>query len=116
VNDGINRLISYFRTDLKRSRFHIVNAWMLLICFFAGQTIVYVHQHSKTRIVVCHRSHTVVIEKCQLCDAMHHNSMTVETQQHFAPLTVNKHTYIQVQYDFVSIGLILSAGRSPPRA
>jgi len=57
---------------------------------------------------------TTLSEKCQLCDAMHHNAMALTDHQYFIPNISSDHVYKQGKYDFVSIALILSAGRSPP--
>jgi hypothetical protein len=45
---------------------------------------------------------------------MHHNSMTIADHQYFTPIVSADYFYTPCQYDFVSIALILSAGRSPP--
>ena len=56
----------------------------------------------------------IVTENCQLCDAMHHNAMTVNTPAYFAPMVVSSYYYKAVEHHFISIALVLSAGRSPP--
>jgi hypothetical protein len=103
---------------LKKSKFHIIYAWIVLICFIAGQLIVYTHQHN-TRLAISNTHKTsqnqqTVTEKCQLCDAMHHNNMVSVSHQYFIPTVSADHFYKQGQYNFVSVALILSAGRSPP--
>ena len=103
---------------LKKSKQHIIYTWVVLICFAAGQLMVYAHQHI---IRSAEHHHTqaasdqqTVTEKCQLCDAMHHNSMLVENQQYFSPAVAADHFYTPGKYDFISIALILSADRGPP--
>ena len=101
---------------MKKNNRHIVCAWILVICFAAGQWAVYAHQH-KTSVRITRAAHGAVItEKCQLCDAMHHNSMIQHAPQVFAAIHVTDHVYKQDKYDFVSISLILSSGRAPPAA
>lgn len=95
---------------------------MLLICFAAGQYMVCVHQHN-----ILKKSHTAfestksyprpvntVQEKCYLCDVMHHNAMTINHQTYFSPVVVCEHVYKAGDYNFVSIALVLAAGRAPP--
>jgi hypothetical protein len=53
-------------------------------------------------------------EKCQLCDAMHHNSMVLTDHQYFSPISTSHHFYKKSEYNFVSISLILAGGRAPP--
>jgi len=107
---------------LKKNKLHIVNAWILLICFVAGQYMVYVHQHKMVKaagqIGVIHQQHPkqVLTEKCQLCDAMHHNSMTIPTQAIFTPVVTSDYFYKSPVYTFTSISLILAGGRAPPAA
>jgi hypothetical protein len=103
---------------LKKNKRHIIYTWIVLICFVAGQTMVSAHQHH-TGYAVHNIHHTpqnqqTVTEKCQLCDAMHHNSMLLTDSQHFTPAIATVHFYTPGQYDFVSIALILSSGRAPP--
>jgi hypothetical protein len=101
---------------MKKGNRHVVCSWILLICFIAGQWAVYAHQH-KTFAHITRTTHgTVVTEKCQLCDAMHHNSMIQQLPAVFAPMQVIDHVYKPGNYDFISISLILSAGRAPPAA
>jgi hypothetical protein len=103
---------------LKSNRKHIIYTWIVMICFIAGQLMVYTHQHIIHS--ADHGTHKAaqdqqtVTEKCQLCDAMHHTSMTVENHQYFIPAIATDHFYKQGKYNFISIALILSAGRSPP--
>ena len=99
---------------MKKGKRHILYAFTLLICFIAGQWAVYAHQH-KTFAHVTRAAHsTVLTEKCQLCDAMHHNSMIQHSPTAFTSTVVTDHVYKQGTYDFVSIALILSSGRAPP--
>ncbi len=103
---------------MKKSKYHIIYAWIVLICFAAGQGMVYAHQHL-TQYSISHQqktdqNKTSVTEKCQLCDAMHHTSMVINKILHFTPAICADHFYKQGKYDFVSISLILSSGRAPP--
>jgi hypothetical protein len=103
---------------LKKGKRHILYAWIVMICFVAGQWAVYAHYHATRKYSASTsrdvQSRTTVSEKCQLCDAMHHNTMTQQTQSFFAPIASSDYIYKPGQYDFVSIALILSAGRAPP--
>ncbi|MEO6849011.1 MAG: hypothetical protein ABI203_09280 [Mucilaginibacter sp.] len=103
---------------MKKNTRHIIYAWIVLFCFVAGQTMVYAHQHLNSSgsfsVHKASQTHPVVSEKCQLCDAMHHNSMLINDHQHFSPIVAHHHFYTPGQYNFVSVALILSAGRSPP--
>jgi hypothetical protein len=87
----------------------------MLICFTAGQLMIYAHQHLANLNTkhVNTENHTFK-EKCQVCDAMHHSFMDIAQQASHVPLTESKHVYTKFDYEFVSISLILSAGRSPP--
>jgi hypothetical protein len=106
---------------LKRNKANIFYSWLLLVCFIAGQYTVYTHQHkinashnSKSHGVVKNLSRTIVQEKCSVCDAMHHTNAIINQVTYFNPNIVTKHFYRVYNYDFVSIALILSAGRAPP--
>jgi hypothetical protein len=107
-------------TDLKTSKYHIIHSWILLICFVAGQYMVYAHQHnltigaSKTYSISKNLSQQTVKEKCYLCDAMHHNFMVMAAHIYFNPVTIAGHVFKSVPYSFKSIQLILSSGRAPP--
>jgi len=94
---------------------------MLLLCFCAGQFMVYAHTHTasnRSNKVAYHSPETqpkqTVTENCQLCDAMHHNAMAINTPAYFAPVGVSSYYYKAIEHHFISIALILSAGRSPP--
>jgi len=81
--------------------------------------MVYVHQHklikaSGTYAVSHHQSKQTVSEKCQLCDAMHHNSMVVTSYAFFNDAAVTNYIYQSPVYNFTSLALILSGGRAPP--
>jgi hypothetical protein len=106
---------------VKKNKYHIILTWMLLLCFCAGQFMVYAHNHSvstSTNKTAYHSPDTqpkqTVTEYCQLCDAMHHNAMTVNTPAYLAPVSVSSYYYKAVEHHFISTALILSAGRSPP--
>ncbi|HTH82234.1 MAG TPA: hypothetical protein VL490_04845 [Mucilaginibacter sp.] len=106
---------------LKRSKANIFYAWLLLICFIAGQGVVYAHQHkitagngTKTYRPANAQAGTTIQEKCALCDAMHHTNAVMSTYAYVSPNIVTKHFYRVYNYDFISIALVLSAGRAPP--
>ncbi|MEO7213252.1 hypothetical protein [Mucilaginibacter sp.] len=109
---------------MKKSTYHIIYSWALLLCFVTGQYMVYAHQHNQVKNIHasanhdCKRSsHTIVKEKCEICDSMHHNAMELSAgAEYHAPLFITKHTFKSSQYDFTSIALILAAGRAPPIA
>jgi len=113
---------SYILT-LKKNIYHIICAWALLLFFAAGQYIVYAHTHyagvGSTKSA-CQNSNNqpkqTVTETCRLCDAMHHNTMAVDAPVFFVPVVAATYFYKAVNHDFISIQLILSAGRSPPMA
>ena len=113
---------SVLPNGLKKSRYHIIYSWILLVCFVAGQYMVYAHQHNiiKNPTKVCNtpkdQSRQTVTEKCQLCDVMHHNAMVTTTQVYFNPVVVTGHFFKVYNYSFTSIQLILSGGRAPPRS
>jgi hypothetical protein len=96
---------------------------MMLICFAAGQYVVYAHTHAVTSTgnkAAYHSPDTqpkqTVTENCQLCDAMHHNAMAIFSSVYFAPVTITNHYYKAVEHHFTNISLILAAGRAPPIA
>jgi len=106
---------------LKRKKSNILFAWLLLVCFIAGQYIVYSHQHKiiagssvKNQASAKDHNRTIVQEKCSICDAMHHTNAVINDAAYVSPNIVTKHFYKVYNYDFVSIALILSAGRAPP--
>jgi hypothetical protein len=106
--------------DLKTGKYHIIYSWILLICFVAGQYMVYAHQHNITKgivkihIVAKNVPQQTVTEKCGLCDVMHHNAMVKAGQVYFNPATAANHSFKSFEYNFTSIQLILSGGRGPP--
>jgi hypothetical protein len=105
---------------LKTSKYHIIHSWILLICFIAGQFMVYGHQHNTGKSLPQNHSSSkniqqqTVKEKCYLCDVMNHNTMVITTQVYFTPATVTLHAFKSVEYSFTSIQLIISGGRAPP--
>jgi uncharacterized membrane protein len=106
---------------VKKNRLHIVFAWLLLVCFVAGQYMVYSHQHTLIKGITKHshvaQGQQTVKEKCLLCDAMHHtDALVVSNTLFLIPLVTSAHVFKPGDYDFVSIALILSAGRAPPVA
>jgi hypothetical protein len=85
--------------------------------------MVLVHQHKilkKTSSVAYHISKnqqkpaTTVEEKCYMCDAMHHNEMTIAHYVYYSPIIVRGHVYKTGDYSFTSLSLVLAAGRAPP--
>jgi len=107
---------------LKRNKAHIVYSWLLLVCFIAGQYMVYEHQHkinagSGTNAYrhAANPSGTIVQEKCSLCDAMHFNTMIANEHPPIVHLLIASHyDHKAVTRTFVSLSLILSPGRAPP--
>jgi hypothetical protein len=106
---------------LKKDKYHIVCSRILLICFAAGQFMIYAHQHpvspalgkqfAASRAAIAHQT---VKEKCDLCDVMHHNAMVASHYAYLNPVAVCVHVYKDVDYNFTSIQLILAGGRAPP--
>ena len=107
---------------LKKNKFNILCAWALLICFAAGQYVVCMHQHNILKKSLTSfetgknhpRPVSTIQEKCYLCDVMHHNAMTIDHQTYFSPAVVCAHVYKTGDYNFISIALVLAAGRAPP--
>ena len=102
---------------MKKNKSHIIGARLLLFIFVAGQVILYGHQHKVNTIfskVHSSTSQQTVTEKCQLCDAMHFNSMVINLRHYVMPVAVSHYDYKAVTYTFVSLSLILSTGRAPP--
>ena len=103
--------------DLKQNKYHILFARLLLVIFVAGQIVLYGHQHKVNTVlnkVHSRSSQQTITEKCQLCDAMHFNSMVINVHLHVAQVAVSHYDYKAVTYTFVSLSLILSTGRAPP--
>jgi len=106
---------------LKKNIYHIICAWALLFFFAAGQYAVYAHTHAPVSVSTksayqnsSHQPQQTIAETCRLCDAMHHNAMAINTPVFFAPVVTSNYFYKSVSHHFISIALILSAGRSPP--
>ena len=103
---------------MKQSKAYIFGAWLLLVFFTSGQVILFAHQHKADKSQLAHRhhpNHQTVTEKCQLCDALHFNTMM--THEHTLVvhlLAVSHYDYKAVTYTFVSLSLVLSPGRAPP--
>jgi hypothetical protein len=89
---------------------------LLLIIFIAGQMILYGHQHSSngSRVNAHSSSKQTVTERCEICAAMHLNHSVIDHQVHVAPALTGTPVYIHFAYDFISVALVRSAGRSPP--
>ena len=102
---------------MKQRTPQLVRAWLLLVLFVAGQAAIYAHSHQSNGTTVKSQHSTsqqTVTEKCQLCDAMHHNFMAVNVAAATAPAAISQYAYKTVAYSFVSFSLILSTGRAPP--
>ncbi len=56
----------------------------------------------------------VVTDKCYVCDAMHQTAAILNQTTYYNPVVVANHIYQVGDYNFVSISLILAAGRGPP--
>jgi len=88
----------------------------------AGQYMVYTHQDlfikgaTKTSYNTSdhHQPQQTVKEKCYMCDAMHHQAAIINETFHFSPQVAVLHFFKVCHYNFVSIGLVLAAGRAPP--
>ena len=105
---------------MKTGKHHIFRSWLLLLCFVAGQYMVYAHQHNiikrtvKTYDVARTPAGKTFTERCALCDAMHHTVMLISHNVYFNPITVTGHFFEQVSYKFISFQLIQAGGRAPP--
>lgn len=84
--------------------------------------MVYAHQHKliqgakQTYSANQQQPKQTLTEKCQLCDAMHHNSMVMTDQVNFSSVAVTNYFYKSPVYNFTSLALVLSGGRAPPFA
>ncbi|HEY5325400.1 MAG TPA: hypothetical protein VIJ27_00225 [Mucilaginibacter sp.] len=114
------KIIKKAGADLKTGKYHIIFSRILLICFVAGQYMVYAHQHKVVKsighssFIPKNTRQQTVSEKCYLCDVMHHNAMVTNVQVYLNAVTVVGHVFKNVAYSFTSIQLILSGGRAPP--
>lgn len=106
---------------MKKSKANIFYSWLILFSFIAGQGMLFAHQHKiaaghnhKTNQLANNKAGTTVQEKCSLCDAMHHTNAVVEYFVYYSPNIVTKHFYKAYNYNFISIALVLAAGRAPP--
>ncbi|WP_143014103.1 hypothetical protein [Mucilaginibacter pineti] len=105
---------------MKKNRLNILYSWLLLVCFIAGQSMVYTHQHllvkgiTKTAHVNYGHQHQTITEKCYMCDAMHHHNAVIDTPLYVVPQTAIGYVFKACHYNFVSISLVLAAGRAPP--
>lgn len=88
----------------------------------AGQLMVMVHQHNllkksshlySTTKYQPKQAH-VLSEKCYVCDAMHQTAAILNPATYFNPVLAANQVYQPADYNFVSIALILAAGRAPP--
>jgi hypothetical protein len=105
---------------VKKNKLNIIYSWLLLICFIAGQYMVYTHQHqvnkgiSKTIALTNTHPEQTVKEKCDMCDAMHHNFAVLDNPLFAIHQTAVPHVYKTCEYSFISFSLVLAAGRAPP--
>jgi len=105
---------------VKNNKYHIIHSWVLLICFVAGQYMVYAHQHKPvagTRQAYsagAKHARPTVTEKCRFCDAMHHISMIVDSYASNPVITTADYIYQSPVYHCTSFALILKGGRAPP--
>jgi hypothetical protein len=103
---------------LKSVKLHIIFSWILLLCFVAGQYMVYAHQHhAKIHAVVVNKKPfpPTVKERCDLCDAMHHNVMLPGVQPQLPVIySMSYFHFVASEQGFVPIGLVLASGRAPP--
>ena len=88
----------------------------------AGQLMVIVHQHnvlkksSSLYSVAKHQPKPahVLTEKCYVCDAMHQTAAILTQTTYYIPVVTSQPVYQVGDYNFISISLILAAGRAPP--
>jgi hypothetical protein len=107
---------------VKKNKLNIIYSWLLLICFIAGQYMVYTHQHqaikgiTKTAPIIkgTHTAQQTVKEKCDMCDAMHHQFAVIDPPLYATPQLAVMHVFKACHYNFVSFSLILAADRAPP--
>jgi hypothetical protein len=105
---------------VKKNKVNIIYSWLLLICFIAGQYMVYTHQHhllkgiSKSVSVSNTHPQQTVKEKCDMCDAMHHNFVLADSALYPTHQPVVIHVFKACNYNFISFSLVLAAGRAPP--
>ncbi|RKR81178.1 hypothetical protein BDD43_1322 [Mucilaginibacter gracilis] len=107
---------------MNRNKNHIRFAWLVLVCFIAGQTMVYSHQHfnryrsSSVNSVKVPQPAQTVTDSCSICDMMHHTQMAILGTSVLNPVVTICETIYTKQHNYKGIALILSAGRSPPTA
>jgi hypothetical protein len=103
---------------LKRGKQRIFVSRLLLIVFAVGQVVVYSHQHHTTAQLITkaaqQSSRQHLTDRCQLCDAMHHNQMVLSSLVYAQATPADFQVFTPGCYDFVSLSLILSPGRAPP--
>ncbi|WP_295674950.1 hypothetical protein [uncultured Mucilaginibacter sp.] len=106
---------------MKRDKYHMLRTWILLVCFIAGQLMVFVHQHPDSagaaRIYTHSKTadHQIVKEKCYMCDVMHHNAMMATYQVFLKPVPFIAHSFNVCEYKISALKLISAGGRAPPR-
>ncbi len=89
---------------------------MLLLFFATGQYMVFAHQHYKQgNVITAGKSGvTILKEKCDVCDAMHHTHMLLTQHVYFTPAIAITFHYQYKKADVKLIQLILASGRAPP--
>lgn len=98
----------------------MLRTWILLVCFIAGQLMVFAHQHpdpagsAKFYNLSKTAGHQIVKEKCYMCDVMHHNAMMASYQVHLNPVPFIAHSFTVYEYKFSAVKLISAGGRAPP--
>ncbi|MCC8410903.1 hypothetical protein LJ707_18325 [Mucilaginibacter sp. UR6-1] len=103
---------------MKKKRYTLIAAWLLLFCFIAGQAVVYSHQHHILKGIhhtdAQAKGRTQVSEKCQICDSMHHADMALHQNYVAFDLQATLFNHPSVKFEFKPFGLILADGLSPP--
>lgn len=103
-------------TVLKRKQRNIIYAWALLLCFAAGQYVVFSHTHYKIgKLITTPKSASVTVkEKCDICEVMQHTHAEVVEHAYFTPVAASLCHYTFKQSDVKLIQLVLASGRAPP--
>lgn len=106
---------------MNKRKTHKILSWLLLLFFTVGQVVVYAHQHhSRYRAFVVHSDHfpdkrSVVQEKCNFCDQMHHAAISCVHHPDFGiVLTPSVQIYAALQYHYKDKKLVHADGLSPP--
>jgi hypothetical protein len=102
--------------ELREHQKTIFVTWVLLFCFLAGQLMAFSHQHKGSSRSYTYKNSgvTIVKEKCNVCDMMHHTHMMIHQITLQPVFYVLSATLYNRVHNYKGISLILSAGRSPP--